>query len=951
MVGDNVTLDRTGTRLGINTNPRFRTLTGAEIYDPQFDGLADLLIDRANEYGDPNWGGVAPLWGDFVITVHDSRSTWDGGTVLVQDGVNRTYGNEFVAGGPHDDTIFGLRGEDTIQGDGSLFFDTRESVTIDPASLNHDPLALQALLDGGTPLDTPQSFEALDDGDDYIEGGQDDDLIFGNLGQDDIVGGSSDLFGLDTQDQRPDSSDLIFGGAATNIARNDLGDAILVGGQVVNDVNAHSRDADTILGDNGNIYRLLEGTGTAFLTFSYDQTPDEDGSDRGDLRVVVRGTEWITDSVDGRQDYTPGGAEFDAANAQHNIGAADEIHGEAGDDAIHGMVGNDVLFGEGQDDDLIGGYGHDWISGGTGQDGVLGDDGRIFTNRNDGLSEDLYGIDGLGDLDLNLIIFTPDGTHQAEIHREGELRKTAILRPFNVQDKSTFNQDRWYDAINANDIIYGGWGDDFLHGGSGNDGISGAEALPQFYHAPTNSGDALQIQAGEFAAFDGSDALSKIQGFFLNFDASETLDGDDRIFGDLGHDWLVGGSGQDNLYGGYGHDLLNVDDDLETNGGANDVADSDLNVDRAYGGASADVLIGNTDSDRLIDWVSTGFDRYFTPDSLIPETITDEGYWRLYFFLYDLSESDGADPSRHEIAGAIKKHNGEPEGETGLVRYPTASSSATKENPALPGDTAHIDGFFADVALSDIAVPLIGTVDWGDGNTEFVVLVGRAFYAAHQYDAGGIYEVVVTIVNDDTGAPTAHTTAVVTGAGVHDGVLHVVGTNLDDQIQLSADGPQQIKLQADFLSEDKIFSTVGVSRIVVASLAGNDQIQISNDQDIPSWVDGGDGHDQIQVDQGDNVIFGGKGQDQLQAAYGDDILVGGLGSDDVDGNDGNDILIGGATMFGVNGPDFMNLDSQEQVVPVSGTTLFGLDREIWETIQAEWLQGISTLLNEPPGDR
>ncbi len=36
------------------------------------------------------------------------------------------------------------------------------------------------------------------------------------------------------------------------------------------------------------------------------------------------------------------------------------------------------------------------------------------------------------------------------------------------------------------------------------------------------------------------------------------------IFGDLGNDWLVGGTGRDNMYGGFGNDLLNADDDLTT---------------------------------------------------------------------------------------------------------------------------------------------------------------------------------------------------------------------------------------------------------------------------------------------------------------------------------------------------------------------------------------------------
>ena len=41
------------------------------------------------------------------------------------------------------------------------------------------------------------------------------------------------------------------------------------------------------------------------------------------------------------------------------------------------------------------------------------------------------------------------------------------------------------------------------------------------------------------------------------------------IFGDLGNDWLVGGTGKDTLCGGWGNDLLNADDDqLGTHGGA-----------------------------------------------------------------------------------------------------------------------------------------------------------------------------------------------------------------------------------------------------------------------------------------------------------------------------------------------------------------------------------------------
>jgi hypothetical protein len=119
-------------------------------------------------------------------------------------------------------------------------------------------------------LSVVASFESASDGDDYIEGNGGSDVIFGNLGQDDIIGGSSELFSLTTPDLRPDGTnvddpaagslgnrnDIIFGGAGTEILRNEVGNEIDEGD------DSHSRDADMILGDNGNIFRLVGSNGT-----------------------------------------------------------------------------------------------------------------------------------------------------------------------------------------------------------------------------------------------------------------------------------------------------------------------------------------------------------------------------------------------------------------------------------------------------------------------------------------------------------------------------------------------------------------------------------------------------------------------------------------------------------------------------------------------------------------
>jgi len=586
---------------GQTTNPGYRVLTGQKIYDEQdnllLDHVVDPIADQAYWQEKPS---QQPDWNEWILTLYDGLSLDD------------VHGNDYIAGGSEDDTIFGQLGDDIIQGDGSIVGKLAQSPV--SAGRNNDGI-----------LSVNPSFEAEADGDDYIEGNAGDDLIFGNLGQDDIIGGSSELFGYITPAQRQDGSDIIFGGAGTDITRNNLGDESEQG---------HARDADMILGDNGNIFRLVGINGvyvSNYLTFGYDNYTDECITI---LTIIPRAAELL--------DYTPGGVDYypTAADALNDIGAADEIHGESGDDFIYGMKGDDVLFGEGQDDDIVGGYDNDWIAGGTGDDGVIGDDGRIYTSRN-GTAEPLYGI---GDLkgDLNQAISTPGRIQQSTINVSEQLKKTVNLTPFKL---GTVNTDYAHDDIPsdsplyADDIIYGGWGNDFLHGGDGDDAISGAEALEMYYLMPYNPGDILgfsDYRAGEFAAYNEYDPWAKVYWdpatgefvtdgtgieFLLNFDATEGealpggvtdngvpydpvyIEGDDVIFGDLGNDWLVGGTGRDHLYGGFGYDLMNVDDDHETNGGANDAPDTHPSYeDIAYGGAGRDVLIANTGGDRLIDW-------------------------------------------------------------------------------------------------------------------------------------------------------------------------------------------------------------------------------------------------------------------------------------------------------------------------------------------------------------
>ena len=217
-----------------------------------------------------------------------------------------------------------------------------------------------------------------------------------------------------------------------------------------------ARDADTIVGDNGRIIRIVginrtdaaarqpaalsasppSPTAPNYVQFDYDTYGDAAAAQR----LIVRGVHLL--------DYTVGGPDYLPQNFGHRVGCRLQRLADAADLLGHPEHGcrslaqhrvhrqrarrpaaatrstarpattpstaaptTTSIYGDAQNDDLIGGWGNDWISGGTGSDGILGDDGRIFTSRNTGcpgaasstvcaqFAEPLYGILALRTVD------------------------------------------------------------------------------------------------------------------------------------------------------------------------------------------------------------------------------------------------------------------------------------------------------------------------------------------------------------------------------------------------------------------------------------------------------------------------------------------------------------------------------------------------------------------------
>ena len=458
VIGDNALLNRSG-RLGDFTSPLFRALGGTQIYDTT-NGQA--LVTSAPQL-DPQG---ASWWSDFQLTLLDLGSLATAGS----------YGDDYLAGGAGNDLIFGQNGNDVIQGDGSIDqtggnLSCGSSTAVGSGGQLFKTLvgACRGVGTDGIPnalLVTPSADHLGTDGNDYIEGGAGSDVVFGNQGQDNIIGGSSNVFGQTSTQTRPDGSNMLFGGSGTEISRSDLGDG---------SPNGHANDADAIVANNGLILDLVGTNGTSsghFLTFNYDNGAG------ATMHVIPRAVTLL--------DYTPGGPTYAPSLAALDVVAASEIHGEAGDDVIYGGGGRDVLYGDAQNDVIGGGYDSDWIDGGTGDDGLLGDDGRIFVSRiSSSYGEPLYGIVPIDPSQIDLLISNSSGAQQAIVNPNGSLKYTAFLLPDNL-DPAGFTggaQDPYYrpPVGAANDIIYGGVGDDSIHGGAGDDAISGAEAPVESY--------------------------------------------------------------------------------------------------------------------------------------------------------------------------------------------------------------------------------------------------------------------------------------------------------------------------------------------------------------------------------------------------------------------------------------------------------------------------------------
>lgn len=195
-------------------------------------------------------------------------------------------------------------------------------------------------------------------------------------------------------------------------------------------------------------------------------------------------------------------------------------------------------------------------------------------------------------------------------------------------------------------------------------------------------------------------------------------------------------------------------------------------------------------------------------------------------------------------------------------------------------------------------------IDWGDGTVDaLTVPVGdRIFEPTHTYTTGGVFEVTVSIADDDQPTILSEASAPVTvsGVGVVGDTLYIIGTDEADHVSVNQTGKGVIKVHADFLDNpdeprniDPADYASGVSNIVMLLCGGDDHGTISSGIELDALIDGGAGDDHLNGGNGQNIIFGGLGADHINGGSRNDILIGGQGEDRLVGNAGRDYMYGG----------------------------------------------------------
>ncbi|MBV6632703.1 MAG: hypothetical protein KI792_06690 [Alphaproteobacteria bacterium] len=353
---------------------------------------------------------------------------------------------------------------------------------------------------------------------DTLDGGNGDDLLRGNGGDDRYIASSgNDTVNEKTAGSGNDTIEFGPGISSTSVRFYEQGDDLLIDWGVPN-------SSIVLLGQlNSNANDKVE-----WAEFADGSTLDL----INDISITPLGSSGADSFVGG------------SGNDLYDGGSGDDtLEGLTGNDTLYGGYGNDLIQGGADADALYGGYAADTLNGGAGADTLYGGswsdefagtaaelDGDLIA---DFQITDVIRVIGGSALQLADLSMTP-GTSETVLSIDGQglLADISITGDFAIDTVTADGTDA---LITLKYPVISTW-----------DGTSGA--------------DTFTATPPEYWVIDGGD-------------------GDDSLTGGTGHDTLNGGAGDDTLVGGAGDDVFIITDAPDTIQGGNgiDVVDaSDL---------------------------------------------------------------------------------------------------------------------------------------------------------------------------------------------------------------------------------------------------------------------------------------------------------------------------------------------------------------------------------------
>lgn len=382
------------------------------------------------------------------------------------------------------------------------------------------------------------------DGNDTLQGFDDDEVFVGGLGDDTLIGSyGSDLYIYNLGD----GNDVIDDSGYLPQHNTDILRLTDIAHQ--SEIHLRRRNLTT------NDLEIISPDGASIVVKNQFYS-DSKGVER---------IEFSDGSYVGRSQFVQMALTGDQSD-NHIVGFStnDTLIGNGGNDILDGASGDDTLYGGDGDDILIGGLGADSFDGGAGSD----------------TADFSYS-------DVDWIIDLAAGVAGTET-------LISIEHIIGSQGNDTIRGDSGDNSLNGylgNDILTGNAGNDILNGGDGNDTLQGGDGddilIGGFGTDSFDGGAGNDTADFSYSEVDWVINLSAGSAIGAGASAGENLAGIENIIGAAGNDVITGDNSDNVIKGGIGNDTI-------AGGAGNDTA--------VYVGALPDYVIRATSQNiRITD--------------------------------------------------------------------------------------------------------------------------------------------------------------------------------------------------------------------------------------------------------------------------------------------------------------------------------------------------------------